>query len=236
MTAVTAMRERPTFVHKNLLKSMNQSFISPLIKLPKPLVLASASPRRAELLRLLNLPFMVCPSSIAEDGVRQLLPDQQAIHLAIRKAQAVAAVVNWGIVVGADTIVEMDGQIFGKPVDAAHARDMLRQLSGRTHHVFTGLALLECPDGRLVSDVERTAVTFRSLADDEIAAYVSSGAPMDKAGAYGIQDFSAIFAERIDGCFYNVVGFPLTKFYLALRDFIARPVVNGTPSMGKMLQ
>lgn len=202
---------------------MNQRTASPLIKLPKPLVLASASPRRAELLRLLDLPFTVCPSSIVEDGVSHLLPAQQAIHLAARKAQAVAAVVSWGIVVGADTIVENDGQILGKPANEAHARDMLRQLSGRTHNVFTGIALLDCPTGRMFSDVERTAVTFRALTEDEIIAYVASGSPMDKAGAYGIQDMSAVFAEKIEGCFYNVVGFPLTKFYVALRSFIVQP-------------
>lgn len=207
---------------------MNHSNQLPLIKLPKPLVLASSSPRRAELLRLLNLPFTVCPSSIAEDGVGHLLPAQQAVDLARRKAQAVAAVFNWGIVVGADTIVEMDGQVFGKPADASQARDMLRQLSGHTHHVYTGLALLDCPTGRLMTDVAKTAVTFRSLEEEEIAAYVATGAPLDKAGAYGIQDLSAVFAERIDGCFYNVVGFPLTKFYLALREFAGRPIADGT--------
>lgn len=207
---------------------MNQRTASPLIRLPKPLVLASASPRRAELLRLLDLPFTVCPSSITEDGAGHLSPEQQAIHLAVRKAQAVGAVVDWGIVVGADTIVEIDSQILGKPVNEAHARDMLRQLSDRTHNVFTGVALLDRPSGRLLSDVERTAVTFRPLREDEIIAYVASGAPMDKAGAYGIQDLSAIFAERIDGCFYNVVGFPLTKFYLALRAFLAPAATHET--------
>jgi len=212
---------------------MNQHTLPPLIKLPKPLMLASASPRRAELLRLINLPFTICPSSVSEDGVGHLLPSQQAIDLARRKAQAVAAVFNWGIVIGADTIVEMEGQVFGKPVDAAHARDMLRQLSGRTHHVYTGVVLLDCPTGRLVSDVARTAVTFRPLDDEEIVAYVASGSPMDKAGAYGIQDLSAIFAEKIDGCFYNVMGFPLTRFYLLLRDFIARPVANGKPAVSR---
>lgn len=202
---------------------MNQQPLPALIKLPKPIVLASASPRRAQLLRLINLPFTVCPSSVAEDGVNHLGPDEQAIDLAKRKAQAVAAVFTWGIVIGADTIVEMDGQVFGKPGDREHARQMLRQLSGRTHSVYTGIALLDCPTKRLACEVTRTRVTFRQLDEDEISAYVASGAPMDKAGAYGIQDLSAIFAEKIDGCFYNVMGFPLTKFYLMLREFIAQP-------------
>jgi septum formation protein len=205
---------------------MNQPHNSPLIKLPKPLVLASSSPRRAELLRLINLPFTVCPSSISENSVGHLRPDQQAIDLAKRKAQAVASVFTWGIVIGADTIVEMGGEIFGKPADAAQAREMLRRLSGRTHTVYTGVVIMDCPTGRMASDVARTAVTFRPLDENEIAAYVASGSPLDKAGAYGIQDLSAVFAEKIDGCFYNVVGFPLTKFYLMLREFIARPATN----------
>jgi septum formation protein len=202
---------------------MNQPNNTTFLKLPKPLVLASASPRRAQLLRLIDLPFTVCPSSIAENGVAHLAPEEQAVDLAKRKAQAVASVFTWGLVAGADTIVELDGRIFGKPADADEAREMLRRLSGRTHNVYTGIALLDCPSGRMASDFSCTRVTFRALDEDEIAAYVASGAPMDKAGAYGIQDLSAIFAEKIEGCFYNVMGFPLTKFYLMLRDFIAKP-------------
>jgi septum formation protein len=211
---------------------MNQSSNASLIKLPKPLVLASASPRRAQLLRLINLPFTVCPSSVAEDGVNHLEPRDQAVDLAVRKARAVASVFTWGIVIGADTIVEMNGQVFGKPADEEDARGMLRQLSGRTHNVFTGIALMDCPSGRLASSVSQTRVTFRQLDEEEIKAYVAGGSPMDKAGAYGIQDFSAVFASRIDGCFYNVMGFPLTEFYLMLRDFVARPQAS-EPS-GKM--
>lgn len=211
---------------------VNQKSLQSLIQLPKPLVLASASPRRAQLLRLIDLPFTVCPSSIAEDGVDHLEPDEQAIDLAKRKAQAVASVFTWGTVIGADTIVEMDGRVFGKPTDHEHAREMLRQLSGRTHHVYTGICLQDCPTGRSVYGVALTRVTFRALEDDEIAAYVATSAPMDKAGAYGIQDFSAIFADKIEGCFYNIMGLPLTKFYLMLRDFVARPhdtVSDGVP-------
>jgi len=205
---------------------MNHSNHTTLLKLPKPLVLASASPRRAQLLRLIDLPFTVCPSLVAENGVAHLAPEEQAIDLAKRKAQAVASVFTWGLVVGADTIVELDGRIFGKPVDVDEASEMLRQLSGRTHNVYTGIALLDCPTGRQVSDFSCTRVTFRALDEDEIDAYVATGSPMDKAGAYGIQDLSAIFAEKIEGCFYNVMGFPLTKFYLMLRDFIAKPSLN----------
>jgi len=205
---------------------MNQSNNTTFLKLPKPLVLASASPRRAQLLRLIDLPFTVCPSSVVENGVAHLLPEEQAIDLAKRKAQAVASVFTWGIVAGADTIVELDGRIFGKPADADEARQMLRHLSGRTHNVYTGIALQDCPTGRLVSDFSCTRVTFRVLDEGEIASYVATGSPMDKAGAYGIQDLSAIFAEKIEGCFYNVMGFPLAKFYLMLRDFIAKQSVN----------
>jgi len=205
---------------------MSHSNHTTFLKLPKPLVLASSSPRRAQLLRLIDLPFTVCPSSIAENGVAHLAPEEQAVDLAKRKTQAVASIFTWGIVAGADTIVELDGRIFGKPVDADEASEMLRRLSGRTHNVYTGIALMDCPTGRQVSDFSCTRVTFRALDEDEIAAYVATGSPMDKAGAYGIQDLSAIFAEKIDGCFYNVMGFPLTKFYLMLRDFIAKPGLN----------
>ncbi len=205
---------------------MNQSNNTTFLKLPKPLVLASSSPRRAQLLRLIDLPFTVCPSSVAEDGVAHLSPEEQAVDLAKRKAQAVASVFTWGIVAGADTIVELDGRIFGKPVDAEEARHMLLELSGRTHNVYTGIALQDCPTGRQASDFSCTSVTFRALDEDEIDAYIATGSPLDKAGAYGIQDLSAIFAEKIEGCFYNVMGFPLTKFYLMLRDFIAKPKIS----------
>jgi len=138
------------------------------------------------------------------------------------KAEEVARKYPEGIIVGADTIVILDGRVLGKPSDPGEAARMLSDLSGRTHEVFTGFCLLEKPGGKSITDHEVTRVTFRELSTPEIDEYVRSGSPMDKAGAYGVQDdFGAIFVERIEGCFYNVVGFPLTRFYLRYRTMIS---------------
>jgi septum formation protein len=187
-------------------------------------ILASGSPRRRQLLALLNLDFEVRESGVDEEHA---LPQQPVDHvrlLAERKALAVAPGVPDGIIIGADTIVVLDRQILGKPSSPGDAAHMLSRLSGKTHDVYTGFTLIDRPSGRSCTEVERTAVKFRILERQEIDAYVASGSPMDKAGAYGIQDdFGAVFVERIDGCFYNVVGFPLTRFYLTLKKFISLP-------------
>ena len=193
--------------------------ILPLSLPDKPIILASGSPRRAELLKKIGLNFTIRPSAVNENNIPLLSPAEYVVELARRKAKAVAANVARGILIGADTIVVLGHNILGKPTSEVEACDMLRQLSGKTHRVFTGLALIDRPSNRETSAVEMTEVTFRHLADDEIAAYVRSGEAMDKAGAYGIQDASAVFAEKINGCFYNVVGFPLTRFYVTIRSF-----------------
>jgi len=193
----------------------------PLFLPDKPIILASASPRRAEILTKLGLSFTVRPSAIDENLTESLPPAEYAVKLAERKARAVAAEVPAGVIIGADTIVVLEKEMLGKPRSEAEAHEMLRRLSGRTHHVFTGFTILDRPSDRRASGVEMTEVTFRELEEAEIAAYVQSGGAMDKAGAYGIQDLSAVFAERLNGCFYNVVGFPLTRFYLTLRAFYA---------------
>jgi len=191
----------------------------PLFLPDKPIILASASPRRAEILQKLGLSFAIQPSSIDENISTGLPPAEYAVELAKRKAQAVAAKISNGIVIGADTIVVVEKKILGKPVSTAEAGAMLRSLSGKTHRVFTGFAIFDRPSNRAAAGVEMTEVTFRNLEEAEIAAYIRSGGALDKAGAYGIQDMSAVFCERLNGCFYNVVGFPLTKFYLVLRAF-----------------
>ncbi len=183
-------------------------------------VLASQSPRRRQLLSLLQLPFTVLVSGHDENGVDEPDPINHVLRQSLAKAQEVSGLVKKGIIIGADTIVVLDGEILGKPDNPEHAIEMLTRLSGRTHHVFTGFSLIDQPSGRSVSDYEVTAVHFRPLQDWEINNYASSDGPMDKAGAYGIQDQSAVFADRIEGCFYNVVGFPLTKFYLTLLEFL----------------
>jgi len=185
----------------------------------KPIILASASPRRAELLKKIGLEFTVQPSDVPEDDLLHYPPQEMVLQLAQRKALAVAARHLEAMVIGADTTVVLQQEILGKPASPAEAADMLGRLSGRTHQVYTGFVIVDRPSLRLCSGVEKTDVTFRQLSPAEIARYVESGAAMDKAGAYGIQDFSAIFTERIEGCFYNVVGFPLTRFYLSLREF-----------------
>ncbi|HFE52425.1 MAG TPA: septum formation inhibitor Maf [Bacteroidetes bacterium] len=188
----------------------------------RKLVLASESPRRAQLFRLIGLDFVVRKSGVDEDNDVPQDPGQHVLTLSRRKAEHVAAAERKALVVGADTIVVIDGEILGKPSSPQQAYDMLRRLSGRTHRVFTGFTVVETQTGASVADVEVTEVHFRELEDDEIWRYIETGSPMDKAGAYGIQDQSAVFVDRISGCFYNVVGFPLARFYVRMREFLAQ--------------
>lgn len=188
------------------------------------LILASQSPRRAQLLKIAGFEFEIRPSAVNEEAIDEPTPARHVLTLSKAKALQTAQSVESGIVIGADTVVVLDGEILGKPRDEDQARAMLRRLAARTHQVFTGFALIEQPSGRTVSDFEVTTVHFRPLAEWEIERYVKTQSPMDKAGAYGIQDQSAVFADRIEGCFYNVVGFPLTKFYTAMMRFVADEV------------
>jgi septum formation protein len=137
------------------------------------------------------------------------------------------------LVLAADTVVVLDGEMMGKPESRDEAARMLTKLSGRTHEVFTGFTLIEAGTNRRIDDFERTAVSFRVLEPWEIDDYVSTGMPMDKAGAYGIQDRSGLFVDRIDGCFYNVVGFPLTRFYEGLKKMAGPETVRGMISAGR---
>ena len=124
------------------------------------------------------------------------------------------------MIIGADTVVVLNNQILGKPKDAKQAKEILQQLSGKTHEVYTGFAIVEKPSGEMLSEFEKTLVSFRKLADEEIDRYIQSGSPFDKAGGYGIQDQGALFVQKIDGCFYNVMGLPVTKLYQALEKFV----------------
>lgn len=189
------------------------------MKLLKPLILASQSPRRVALLRQIGWEPEVVPCDIPEEFSPDLTAAENARVLALRKAECVAGRYEDAFVLGADTIVAIDGRLLGKPVDPDDARRMLMQLSGARHTVFTGYALLDRPTGLSAVGVEATMVTFRELPSDEIEEYVRSGSPMDKAGAYGIQDdYGAVFVSRVEGCFYNVVGLPLTRVYQALQQ------------------
>jgi septum formation protein len=146
-------------------------------------------------------------------------PSDNATQLAMQKAECVAQNVREGLVIGADTIVVLDGRMLGKPDDPDDAVRMLRSLSGRTHTVATGIALVDRPSDRHLTAVELTDVTFRELPLGEIEEYVAGGSPLDKAGAYGIQDdYGAVFVTRIAGCYYNVVGLPLARLHGMLTE------------------
>ena len=190
------------------------------MRLAKPLVLASRSPRRIHLLRQVGFQPEVQSCDIPEDFDPRLSPAENARELALRKAECVAGRLERAYVVGADTIVAINGQMLGKPADAEEAKRMLQLLSGRTHTVYTGFAIVDRPSNLNAVEVESTLVTFRDLYPDEVDEYVQGGSPMDKAGAYGIQDdYGAVFVSRVEGCFYNVVGFPLARFFLTLKSF-----------------
>jgi septum formation protein len=190
------------------------------MKAAKQIILASQSPRRQILLRQIGLTFEVCESGVDENLNGDLGPWEHVTILSQRKAAEVSQKYSDAFIIGADTIVVLDGAILGKPAGPADAARMLSTLSGRTHTVYTGFTIIDRPSDQQVTDVAVTDVTFRAITPAEIDAYIQTGSPMDKAGAYGIQDdYGAVFVEKINGCFYNVVGFPVTKFYLALEQF-----------------
>ena len=180
------------------------------------LILASSSPRRRELLRNAGLEFETVAADIREEPLPGEGAQQTAERLAAGKAEAVFGKNPGAAVLGADTIVVVDGEQLAKPVDEADAARMLRRLSGRAHEVITGVALI-WPGGRDISS-ETTRVFFSTLAEDEIAAYVASREPMDKAGAYGIQGPASRWIPRVEGCYFNVVGLPVARVYHMLRQ------------------
>ena len=179
----------------------------------KKLILASASPRRASLLRLLDIPFEIAPSN-ANEALDTILPPAEHVReIAQRKTQAVAHRFDHALVLGADTVVALENAIFEKPNDAKHAKDMLAQLSGKTHQVYTGLVLTDTETGQTLTEVATTHVTMRVLSSEDISRYVATGDSLDKAGAYGAQGRASAFIQSISGCFYNVVGLPLASFW-----------------------
>ena len=178
-----------------------------------PIILASNSPRRKDLLELIDLPFKVIISSVHEDFNIDLKPIEFAKHYANLKALDVANKYPDSLVIGADTIVVLDNKIIGKPVDENDSKLMLRALSGRTHTVITGVSIVWQEKNIIDTFNEETKVTFQELTDDQIEYYVDNYHPLDKAGSYGIQDWFAVCVKKIDGCFYNVMGMPLSKFY-----------------------
>lgn len=183
--------------------------MTPTTSDPVHVLLASASPRRRELLTLIGIPHEVRPADIDESYLDGETPHAHAERLAREKALAIAAAEPDAVTIGSDTIVVIAGKVLGKPRDRDHARTMLRQLSGRSHEVMTGIAVHYRE--RTVSAVETVRVTFRKLADDEIDAYIATGEPMDKAGAYGIQGYGATIVSKVNGDYFAVMGLPLNR-------------------------
>ena len=181
-----------------------------------PIILASASPRRRDLLTLVGIPHQVMPADVNEDVHVGERPDAYVERLAREKAAVIAGRHAGAAVIAADTTVVLDGAILGKPAAPDEAAAMLRLLSGQTHTVLTGMAVAF--DGRVASAVETVEVTFRDLSDEEVAAYVATGEPMDKAGAYGIQGYGATIVERIHGDYFSVMGLGLRRLVALMAE------------------
>lgn len=186
-------------------------------------ILASASPRRRDLLRNAGFDFEVRPGQIVEEIQLGELPEEFARRVAREKAlQIAASSPRDSLVLGADTVVVIDGQVLGKPAGRPDAARMLRLLSGRTHQVHSGICLVRAPDQTEALEHETTLVTFRELDEEEIRHYVETGEPWDKAGGYGIQGLASKFVTRISGCYSNVVGLPVALVYKVLRKAESR--------------
>ncbi|MBQ2895171.1 MAG: septum formation inhibitor Maf [Oscillospiraceae bacterium] len=180
------------------------------------IILASASPRRRELLAMFDVPFRVIPAAGEEHCEAGLAPGDTVEALARAKAAEVAAAHPDAVVIGSDTVVERDGVLLGKPRDETEAFAMLQSLSGRSHQVWSGVCVMG--RGRCLTAHEMTVVHFRPLSDEEIRAYIRSGEPMDKAGAYGCQGRASLFVEKLEGDFFNVMGLPLCRLGLMLKE------------------
>ncbi|MED1204794.1 Maf family protein [Heyndrickxia acidicola] len=180
------------------------------------LILASGSPRRKELLEKLQIPFQIKASNSDETISDRLSPEEAVVELATRKAMAVSRQHQDFAIIGADTIVVVDGEILGKPSDRDHAKNMLMKLSGRTHEVFTGVAIIQ--NGQASTFYEKTDVAFWELSEAEVERYLDSGEPFDKAGSYGIQGLGSLFVKKINGDYYSVVGLPISKLQRLLRE------------------
>jgi septum formation protein len=192
---------------------------APRLSALTPLILASSSPRRAEILTAVGWPFETHPAGVDETRLAGEPAEDFVRRLAREKAEAVARTRLFGLVLGADTTVVVDGEILEKPRDAGDARRMLRALGGRWHEVLTGVALVRAETGRTAVGVERTRVRFAETSEEEVAWHVETGDVLDKAGAYAIQGRAALFIEAIDGDYWNVVGLPVRLVYELARGF-----------------
>jgi septum formation protein len=182
-------------------------------------ILASNSPRRRDILRQIGIDFVQLPVDADEKIRPGERPEDYAERVSLDKARVAAVKAGSGVVIAADTIVALESSILGKPTDVRDAHRMLKLLSGRMHHVITGLTVMDAATGKTVTRTVNTKVWFRELSDTEIEAYIATGEPLDKAGAYGIQEKGALLVNRIEGCYFNVVGLPLAVLGQILGDF-----------------
>ena len=189
-----------------------------LLTISRRLVLASESPRRLQLLKQIGLTPEVIPSNIDENSFKESSIISLIQKLAEAKGLSVADKVDNGIIISADTTVVLEKRVIGKPATQDEAISMLKELSGNMHTVLTAYNILSTPSLFSITDYEQTKVYFRSLSESEIISYVDTANPLDKAGAYGIQDSGALFVQKIEGCYNNVIGFPLTRFYETMID------------------
>lgn len=178
------------------------------------IILASQSPRRLDLLQMIGLDFEVEPSNIIEENHNDLDPLEYAMLNAQNKAKVVAEKFPHSLIISADTIVVLGNKILEKPENKKHAFEILSLLNGKTHEVITAFGIMLKKNNISVFDYEKTRVKFRKIKPDDLKEYIKTGEPLDKAGGYGAQGLGSLLIERVDGCFYNVVGFPLGKFYL----------------------
>ena len=186
----------------------------------KKIVLASASPRRNDLLKTMGLEFEIIPSQVEENIEDEIFSVELIENLAFEKAQDVAGKINFpSIVIGSDTVVVINNKILGKPKDKDDASNMLKMLSGNTHQVISAIAVIDTETGKALKDSVISDVTFKQLSDEEINAYIESGEPMDKAGAYAIQGLAGMFVKSINGCYSNIVGISVFRLAEMLKEF-----------------
>lgn len=186
-----------------------------------PIYLASQSPRRQKMLSIMGIPFSIVKVNTKEEFEENENPIKIVKNISLQKLQEAKNKIHEGIIISADTIVVVENRILGKPSSEFEARKFLELLSGKSHFVYTGFALENIEIKKTILGYSKTKVSFRKLETQEIIDYIKTGSPLDKAGAYGIQDdYGAVFVEKINGCYYNVLGFPMSKIYSALKSLI----------------
>jgi septum formation protein len=185
----------------------------------KKIILASQSPRRRDLLKQIGLEFEIDPSNYEEDMSLEMEPNKLAEHLSLGKAEDVAQRHKDSIIISADTIVAVDNEVFGKPKTPEKAKYMLQKLSGRAHSVITGFTVIDTQTNKQISKSVETKVYFKNIPQEEMDAYIASGEPLDKGGGYAIQGLAALFVEKIDGDYFNIVGLPILVLTTELKNF-----------------